>query len=53
MFDLSAQEIGNRFEEVADAETVMTLGQAATVISLLKAILLQLTILAKAATEEE
>lgn len=53
MAEISSPEIGTRYDEVADADVVMSQGQAGTVIALLKAILLQITLLAKAGTEPE
>lgn len=53
MFDQSAQEIGNRYEPVVDADVILNEGNPATVVALLKAILLELRLLRAAGCEPE
>lgn len=55
MFDLTSAEIGNRYEAAADADLVLVEGEGggATVIALLKAILLELRLLRAAGCETD
>jgi hypothetical protein len=48
--EISSAELGNRFEAAADVENVLDEGEAADVVQLLKAILLELRLL-RAAVE--